>query len=150
MKLFSALEIHFCHKKQETWERILKLCVWENPQGIYPLQSGNEKGAGLLRFTGIGLLMIIMLSASSAYALDLAEMQNMALNNRKIIQRYISTLEQSEKDIILAREGYYPSVDISYIANSLDEPSLTEYKENSVATGRVSLLPCQMRLSSIV
>jgi outer membrane protein len=86
----------------------------------------------------LSLLVIIMLSASTAYSLDLAEMQDMALNNRKIIQRYVSTLEQSEKDIVLAKGGYYPSVDLFYTMNSLDESTSTEEMENSTAIGRIT------------
>ena len=86
----------------------------------------------------LSLLVIFMLSASSAYGLELTEMQDMALNNRKIIQRYVSTLEQSEKDIVLAKGGYYPSVDIFYTMNSLDESTSTEDMENSTAVGRIT------------
>jgi len=79
-----------------------------------------------------------VLFASTAYGLDLAGMQDMALNNRKIVQQYVNRVEQSEKDILLAKGGYYPSVDISYTVNSLDETSVIENNENSIATGRIS------------
>ncbi len=71
-------------------------------------------------------VVITILYASTAYGLDLAGMQDMALKNRKIIQRYVTALEQSEKDILLAKGGYYPSVDIFYTVNSLDEQSTIE------------------------
>ena len=80
----------------------------------------------------------IILYAFSAFGLDLSGMQDMALNNRKIIQQYVTTLEQSEKDILLAKGGYYPSVDIFYRVDSLDEASITEQRNNSIATGRIS------------
>jgi len=83
-------------------------------------------------------LVIIVLYAVTTYGLDLAGMQDMALNNRKIVQRYVTNFERSRKDILLAKGGYYPSVDISYIVNSLDEPSITETDENSIATGHIS------------
>jgi outer membrane protein len=86
----------------------------------------------------LSLVVIIILYASTAYALDLAGMQDMALKNRKIIQRYVSSLEQSEKDILLAKGEYYPSVDIFYTVNSLDEQSSFESRENSTAAGRLS------------
>jgi outer membrane protein TolC len=70
--------------------------------------------------------------------MDLAGMQSLALNNREVIQQYIAVLEQSEKDIVRARGGYYPSVDLSYTANQLNEDSLLETKENSVAVGKMS------------
>jgi len=80
----------------------------------------------------------IILYAFSAFGLDLSGMQDMALNNRKIIQQYVTTLEQSEKDILLAKGGYYPSVDIFYRVDSLDEASITEQRNSSTATGRIS------------
>ncbi len=86
----------------------------------------------------LSLAVTIILYAFSAYGFDLPEMQEMALNNRKIIQQYVTILEQSEKDILLAKGGYYPSVDIFYRVDSLDEASVTEQRNNSTATGRIS------------
>jgi outer membrane protein len=71
--------------------------------------------------------------------MGLAEMQQMALNNRRIVQQYTMALEKSEKDIVVARSGYYPSVDLGYIVNSLDEATTTEASENSVFSAKVSL-----------
>jgi len=84
------------------------------------------------------LSLFLMFCASTVYAMDLAEMQNMALNNRQVIRQYMATLEQSEKDIVRARGGYLPSVDIAYKVNSLDEASMFEDKQNSTAVGSVS------------
>lgn len=81
---------------------------------------------------------LLVLGAPAVYAIDLAEMQAMALNNRQVIRQYMTILEQSEQDIVRARSGYYPSVDITYSANSLDEGGLLEDKENSIAVGSVS------------
>ena len=85
-----------------------------------------------------GFLVLFMSWVSSASAMDLAEMQALALNNRQVISQYMTRLEQSEQDITLARAGYYPSVDLSYTTNSLNESGLTEDQNNSVAVGRVS------------
>ena len=38
--------------------------------------------------------------AQTAYALDLPQMQRMALDNRKIVQRYMVNLEKSEREVI--------------------------------------------------
>jgi outer membrane protein len=86
----------------------------------------------------LSLIIPLFFFAATAYGLDLTQMQKMALGNREVIQEYVTRLEQSEQDIIRARGGYYPSVDIGYTANSLDEGSLIEESENSVATGRIS------------
>ena len=84
------------------------------------------------------LALPLVFHASIGLAIDLAGMQSLALNNRQVIQQYMTSLEQSEKDIIRARGGYYPAVDVSYTANELDDDSLLEAKENSVAVGKVS------------
>lgn len=83
--------------------------------------------------------MICLLGVSqTGHAMNLLEMQQNAVENRKIVKRYSINLEKSKEDILGARGGYYPSVDISYMANSLDEASLTEHEQNSIAVGAVS------------
>ena len=57
-----------------------------------------------------------LLLGTAAQAADLASMQEMALGNREIVQRYITNVEKSVEDITLARGGYYPVADISYRA----------------------------------
>lgn len=86
----------------------------------------------------LSFFLLCMLFYSEGFGLGLAEMQEMALGNRQIIQQYVTSLEQSEKDIIRARGGYYPGVDLSYVANSLDEAGVYEDKENSTAKATVS------------
>lgn len=84
------------------------------------------------------IVLLLIFFQSSAYAIDLVQMQEMALGNRKVVQQYITGLEQSEKDVIRAKGGYYPSVDIGYTVNSLDEATVAEHEKNSVIFGRVS------------
>lgn len=84
------------------------------------------------------LLLGLVFHTASVYGVDLAEMQQMALNNRQLIQQYQTFVEQSEQDVIRARSGYYPSVDVGYTVNSLDEASTFEDKHNSVAVGKIS------------
>jgi outer membrane protein len=79
-----------------------------------------------------------LLLGSVAQAADLATMQKMAVDNRAVVQRYMTQVEQSEKDVIIARGGYYPSVDISYVATALNESTTFEDSRNSIACGRVS------------
>ncbi len=86
----------------------------------------------------INCLTLCLLSATAAQGVELEVMQQMAVDNRAVVQRYMTVVEQSEKDITIARGGYYPSVDISYTANSLDEATFTESSENSLAIGQVS------------
>lgn len=85
------------------------------------------------------IVAALLLSASVSQAMDLAGMQTMALKNREVIQQYMTILEQSEKDIIRAKSGYQPSVDLSYTANALDDDSLFETSENAAAVAKVSM-----------
>lgn len=84
-------------------------------------------------------LALFILVTSSSFALDLTEMQKLALQNRQLVQQYMVDLEQSEKDVALAKSSYYPSVDLSYVVNSLDDDTTTEHKQNSIAKASVSL-----------
>lgn len=83
-------------------------------------------------------LICFLLLGSAAEAADLSGMQKMAVENRGVVQRYLATVEKSEKDVTIAKGGYYPSVDVSYIANSLNHATFTESSENSLAGGQVS------------
>ncbi|MDJ0622003.1 MAG: TolC family protein [Desulfocapsaceae bacterium] len=62
-----------------------------------------------------------LLVTQTAFSLDLEEMQDLALANREIIKRNIVDFEKSERDIALARAGFYPSVDLIYEANATDD-----------------------------
>ncbi|MFO7605925.1 MAG: TolC family protein [Desulfurivibrionaceae bacterium] len=84
------------------------------------------------------LVLTFLLIAGTAGAADLAELQEKALSNREVVQAYIADLEQSRRDVTLARSGLYPSVDLSYTANWLDEATAIEDRENQVASGRIS------------
>ncbi|MBU0960233.1 MAG: TolC family protein [Proteobacteria bacterium] len=85
------------------------------------------------------ILLPLLFAATSAMALDLAEMQESATRNREIIKRYQVTLEKSGKDLERARSGYYPSLDIGYQVNNLDEPTLYEHRENSSVYSTVTM-----------
>jgi outer membrane protein len=77
--------------------------------------------------------------ARAGYALDLSQMQHMALENRKVVQRYMVNLDKSEKERIKANGGYLPAVNVSYTSNTLNRSSLLEDKQNSTFYGAVSL-----------
>ena len=86
----------------------------------------------------IKALVLLLFFSSSAFAVSLTEMQEMALGNRQVIQQFVTSLEQSEEDITLAKSPYFPSVDVGYNVNALDEANAFEEKENSTITGSVS------------
>mgnify|MGYP001131175970 CR=1 FL=1 len=71
----------------------------------------------------LNLVVGILLAASPAFGIGLEELQDKALEKREILKRYIVNLEKSEKDSVLARAGYYPSVDVSYQMNKIDDKS---------------------------
>jgi outer membrane protein len=85
------------------------------------------------------ITLLLLFPASSALALDLAEMQNSATQNREIVKRYQLMVEKSGQEVERVRSGYYPSLEIGYRADSLDEPSPFEYRENSSIYTTVSM-----------
>jgi len=84
------------------------------------------------------LIAVLLLSASTAQGMNLSEMRKMALDNRAVVEQYMANLEQSDQEIVRSRATLYPAVDLSYTANLLDEASLLEAKENSIALAKVS------------
>lgn len=86
----------------------------------------------------ISLVLSLLLITQPAMALGLSEMQQIALSKREIVKRFIVNLKKSEKDIGLARSGYYPSVDLSYELNALDQESTIEEQTNSTYLGAVT------------
>lgn len=86
----------------------------------------------------INLVLAMLFAGGVAQAADLAELQALALANREVIQRYVNNVEKSRANETLARSGFYPSLDLGYTANWLDEASSFEDKENRFATGTVS------------
>lgn len=83
-------------------------------------------------------VLAMVLAAQPIMALGLNEMQEIALSNREVIKRFIVDLEKSEKDIRLARSGYYPSVDLNYELNTLDQESSVEEQTNSTYRGAIT------------
>jgi outer membrane protein len=86
----------------------------------------------------INALTLLLFCSSSAFAVSLADMQEMALDNRQVVQQYVTSLEKSKEDITLAKGPYYPFVDVAYTVNSLDEASANEEEDNSTVYGAVS------------
>ncbi|WP_163337634.1 TolC family protein [Desulfopila sp. IMCC35008] len=86
----------------------------------------------------VSVLCGCLLLSATAQATDLATMQETALNNRAVVQRYITNVERGEQDVTLSKGGYYPSFDLYYRANSLDEETTTEHEQNSLAGARLS------------
>ncbi len=85
------------------------------------------------------LLFLVLLCNSSALALGLAEMQESAVQNRELIKRYQASLEKSERDVEYVKSAYYPTLNIGYQANKLDEASSFEHRENSSISAVASM-----------
>ncbi len=77
------------------------------------------------------ILLLLFFSSSSVLALSLAEMQEQATESREIIKRYQVGLEKSRQDVQQISSAYYPSLNIGYQANNLDEAGRVEHRENS-------------------
>lgn len=85
------------------------------------------------------IVAVLLLLGSAAQAASLVEMQKTAIGNRALVQQYMAGYEKSMQDVTIAKGYYYPSMDISYIANSLDQPNLSNLaSQNSFASTRVS------------
>jgi outer membrane protein TolC len=84
------------------------------------------------------LIAALILIGSSAQAMNLAEMRKMALSNRAVVEQFIANLEQSEQEIVRTRSALYPSADLSYGVNLLDEAAMLEAKENSALQAKIS------------
>jgi outer membrane protein len=82
--------------------------------------------------------LIFLLLAEAASGATLVELQQMALQNRKLVAKYRAKVTISEEDETIARSGYYPAVDLSYTANRLANSGLFESRQNSVAYAALS------------
>ena len=83
--------------------------------------------------------LLAVAAGTSALALDLEEMQETATQNREIIKRYQTSLEKSGQEVERIRSGYYPSLNIGYQANNLDEAARFEHRQNSSIYATASL-----------
>ena len=83
-------------------------------------------------------VVAFLLIAGVGHAASLADLQQQAVENRKIIKKYEANLESNKDDLGLAWSKVYPSLDLSYNVNALDESSVTENRANSVAVGAIS------------
>ncbi len=83
-------------------------------------------------------LIAFLFLTGVTHAATLTELQQQALQNRKVIKKYEANLAISQNDESLAKSRFYPSLDVSYAVNSLDESNTFENRENSVAVGSIT------------
>lgn len=82
-------------------------------------------------------LVLSLLLASNSWGGGLADLQDQAVANRQVVDKFRENVAKAGQDQALARSPYYPSVDFSYTANLLDDDTITENSENSVVYGAV-------------
>ena len=69
-----------------------------------------------------------LLFTANAWALDLTDLQQAAVENRDIVKRYEAALDQGTERIREARGNFLPSVDLSYTVNRLDDDNDITYE----------------------
>jgi len=82
-------------------------------------------------------LLLFLLLAVDCFGAGLADLQEQAVTNRQVVEKYRQALERAGHDETAARSPYYPSVDLSYTANLLDDDTFLEHRDNSVVYGAV-------------
>jgi len=89
-----------------------------------------------------GLLLLVIGVASSgkvsAQQLTLSELQQRAVANRQLVEKFKVNYQQGELDTQIRRGAFLPVLDMVYIANQLGEDSTFEDKQNSRLTGVLS------------
>ncbi|MBM1001519.1 MAG: TolC family protein [Desulfofustis sp. PB-SRB1] len=84
------------------------------------------------------LIVLLITVPVPATALNLTQMQEMALANRAVVKEFATEIDKSRQDVRIARSPFYPTVDLSYNAYALDDDSETERRENSAFLGLIN------------
>jgi outer membrane protein TolC len=82
-------------------------------------------------------LLLFLLVAADCLGVGLADLQEQAVTNRRVVEKYRENLEKAGQDQIVALSPYYPSVDFAYTVNLLDDDTILENSENNVIYGAV-------------
>jgi outer membrane protein TolC len=85
----------------------------------------------ILMVGGMFFAALIFLCFNTAYAESLADLQERAVQNRELIEKYRNNIIKGELDVRVSKSALMPSADVSYVANRLDKDGLTENRENS-------------------
>lgn len=83
-------------------------------------------------------IVMLLLLSGAAQSESLSELQEKAVANRKLVEKYRLDVEKGQLDETIARNAFLPSVDATYLANRLDEDDPSENSENSVLTGSIT------------
>ncbi len=91
-----------------------------------------------MRFNYLISGLLIFFLFGTAHAQSLAQLQEIATQNRKLVEKYRNNIRKGEADVNIGKSAFLPSADVSYIANRLDKDGLTENRQNSAFMGVLS------------
>jgi outer membrane protein TolC len=83
-------------------------------------------------------IVILLMLSGMAQSESLSELQEKAIANRRLVEKYRLDVEKGQLDETIARNAFLPSVDAAYTANRLDEDSMSENSENSALAGSIT------------
>ena len=89
-------------------------------------------------FGAICAVLLLCLPATRSYAENLADLQEKAVANRQLIEKYRNNIRKAQTDINIGKGYFLPSLDLSYTGNKLDEDGTLEKAENSTFATAVS------------
>ncbi len=86
-----------------------------------------------------GLALIIVLwFTNMTWAISLSELQDIGVTNRKVIEKHRLAIQKAEQNLKISRSPFWPSLDVRYTANALDEDTILEKSQNSELVGSLS------------
>lgn len=100
-----------------------------------------EPGAqrkSIFNFVLLGLIISLLFLVSPTMAQSLSDLQHQAVQNRALIQKCRLALESAQREEAYQKGNFWPSVNLGYRANALDEATPNESKENSRLGGVIS------------
>lgn len=84
------------------------------------------------------LILIVVVFSLDLSATTLQKLQDLAVQNREILDKYGQAIEIARQDVAIAKSRKFPRIDITYIVNSLNKDTLLgESRENSVVKGSI-------------
>ncbi len=92
----------------------------------------------ILHFVFCGLLASLLFVTSPVMGQSLSDLQHEAVQNRALIQKYRLALESAQREEAYQKGNFWPTVNLGYRANSLDEATPIEPRESSRLGGAIS------------
>lgn len=92
----------------------------------------------LVFFKVFAVIFAILLWEFGAWGATLAELQQKGVSNRQVIEKFRLAIQQ-QKEVQTARQSFFwPTLDLNYNANLLDESTPLENENNSELEGSIS------------